>query len=71
MIFQQKKKLKIPTVIIHSKTDKQVPYELGHQIFEASNKSNTKFWNIDSKHIMGIYDYEDKYVEEFTKVLEK
>ena len=63
------KKLKIPTVIIHSKTDKQVPYELGQQIFEASNKSNTDFWNIDSKHIMGIYDYEEQYVGEFMSML--
>lgn len=63
--------LKIPTVIIHSKTDKQVPYELGKQIFEAANKSNTKFWDIDSKHIMGIYDYEDQYIEEFIKMTQK
>ena len=61
--------LTIPTVIFHSKSDKQVPYELGKKIFEAANKSNTKFWDIDSKHIMGIYDYEDKYVDEFMKMI--
>ncbi|WP_432410975.1 alpha/beta hydrolase [Rasiella sp. SM2506] len=65
------KKLTIPTVIIHSKTDKQVPYELGQQIFEVSNKSNTEFWDIDSKHIKGIYDYERKYVDEFMKIIRK
>lgn len=65
------KKLTIPTLVIHSKTDKQVPYELGREIFEAGNKSNTEFWDIDSKHIMGIYDYEDKYVEEFIKMTRK
>jgi hypothetical protein len=65
------KKLTIPTLVIHSKTDKQVPYELGREIFEAGNKSNTEFWDIDSKHIMGIYDYEEKYVEEFIKMTRK
>lgn len=65
------KNIIIPTVIIHNKTDKQVPYELGKKIFEAANKNNTEFWDIDSKHIMGIYDYEDKYVEIFMKMIEK
>ncbi len=65
------KTLTIPTVIIHSKADKQVPYKLGQEIFEAANKSNTEFWDIDSKHIMGIYDYEDKYVEEFMEMTRK
>ncbi|WP_109301856.1 alpha/beta hydrolase [Aquimarina sp. AU474] len=65
------KKLTIPTVIIHSKTDIQVPYELGKEIFDEANKGNTKFWDIDSKHIMGIYDYESKYVEEFMKMTRK
>ena len=57
--------LTIPTLIIHSPSDKQVPYELGQKLFEAANKNNTVFWEIDSKHIMGIYDYEDKYVDQF------
>ncbi|MFC5046089.1 alpha/beta hydrolase [Aquimarina hainanensis] len=65
------KKLTIPTVILHSKSDKQVPYELGKKIFEKANKNNTRFWDIDSKHIMGIYDYEEKYVGEFIKMIEK
>lgn len=65
------KNLTIPTMIIHSKTDRQVPYELGKKIFEAANKNNTEFWDIDSKHIKGIYDYEKRYVGEFMKIIEK
>jgi alpha-beta hydrolase superfamily lysophospholipase len=65
------KKLNIPTIILHSKSDQQVPYELGRNIFDSANKSNTKFSDINSKHIMGIYDYEDKYVGEFIKIIEK
>lgn len=65
------KKLNIPTVIIHSQSDKQVPYKLGRKIFEAANNNSTKFWDIESKHIMGIYDDEAKYVSQFTSMLEK
>ena len=67
----QIKNLTIPVLILHSKSDEEVPYELGKKLFESSNKSNTKLWNINSKHIMGIYDYEEKYVEEFMKMIEK
>jgi alpha-beta hydrolase superfamily lysophospholipase len=63
--------LTIPTIILHSKSDEQVPYELGIKIFESANKNNTKFWDIDGKHITGIYDYEDKYVGEFIKMIAK
>ena len=49
----------------------QVPYELGKNIFNAANKTNTKFWDINSKHIMAIYDYEEKYVDEFLKMINK
>ncbi len=65
------KELKIPTIIIHSKVDEQVPYYLGQKLFESANKINTRFWDIDSKHIMGIYDDEEKYVNEFIKMLEE
>lgn len=70
-VEEEIKKITLPTVIIHSKTDAQVPYQLGRKIFEASNKGNTTFWDIDSKHIMGIYDFEDKYVEAFIKMVRK
>ncbi|OEK04935.1 alpha/beta hydrolase [Roseivirga misakiensis] len=61
--------LTIPVIISHSKNDDQVPYELGREIFEASNKSTTDFWDVDSKHIMAIYDYEEKYVNDFLNML--
>lgn len=67
----QIKDLSIPTIILHSKSDEQVPYELGRKLFESANKDNTRFWDINSKHIMGIYDYEEKYVNEFLKMINK
>lgn len=67
----QIRELTIPSIIIHSKSDEQVPYELGKKIFESSNKNNTEFWDIDGKHIKGIYDYEKRYVGEFMKMTKK
>jgi esterase/lipase len=64
-------KLKIPVVIIHSKSDKEIPYELGEKVYENSNKSNTEFWEIKSKHMMGIFDYEKEYVEKFKQMIKK
>tara|TARA_R100001369_G_scaffold77618_1_gene107063 strand:- start:239 stop:517 length:279 start_codon:yes stop_codon:yes gene_type:complete len=37
------RKLTIPTVILHCKSDEQVPYKLRNKIFESVNKNNTKF----------------------------
>jgi fermentation-respiration switch protein FrsA (DUF1100 family) len=65
------RKLTIPTVISHSKSDEQVPYKLRKKIFESANKNNTKFQDADNKHIMRIYDYVDKYVREFIKMTKK
>ena len=68
---QEIKELAIPTVIIHSKLDEQVPFDLGRKLYESSNKSNTDFWEIDGDHIMGLYDYEQKYVNTFLNILNK
>lgn len=65
------KELTIPTIIIYSKLDEQVPYELGQKLFESANKENTKFWKINGKHIRGIYDNEEQYVDEFIKMIQK
>lgn len=64
------KELTIPTIIIHSKLDEQVPYDLGQKLFESANKENTKFWKINGKHIRGMYDNEEQYVDEFIKMIQ-
>jgi pimeloyl-ACP methyl ester carboxylesterase len=64
------KSITIPIVILHSKLDKQVPFELGKKIFESANKNNTRFWEVKGKHIMAIYDYEEEYVGEFLKMID-
>ncbi|MEL6561925.1 MAG: alpha/beta fold hydrolase [Bacteroidota bacterium] len=63
------KELTIPTVVIHSNTDKEVPYELGTRLFEASNKENTRFWEVEGKHIRAILDHETEYVNEFLQLI--
>ncbi|MDY8135273.1 alpha/beta hydrolase [Aquimarina sp. 2201CG5-10] len=63
------KKITKPSLIIHSQTDQQVPYELGKKLYDASHLSSTQFWEIKGKHIRGIFDYEEKYVALFEKMI--
>lgn len=65
------RELIIPITIIHSKMDKQVPYKLGRKLYRSSKNENIKFWDIDSKHIVGIFDYEKDYVNEFLTMLDQ
>lgn len=65
------KEINKPTIIIHSISDDQVPFELGKKLYDSSNKSNTEFWKIDGKHIDGMNKYEKEYVEKFMKLIEK
>jgi len=68
---QEIKKIHQPMVIIHSVADTQVPFELGEKLYEASNKSTTEFWEIKGKHIGGMNNYQEEYVEKFMRILEK
>ncbi|MCF6240881.1 MAG: alpha/beta fold hydrolase [Bacteroidales bacterium] len=63
------KEINKPTIIIHSISDDQVPFELGKKLYDSSNKSNTEFWKIDGKHIDGMNKYEKEYVEKFMKLI--
>ena len=65
------KKINKPIVIIHSISDSQVPFELGQNLFNSSNKSTTEFWKIDGKHINGIDQYEEIYVRKFMQLIGK
>lgn len=63
------KNINKPIVIIHSNTDQQVPYELGEKLYNSSNKSNTTFWEIEGKHINGLFEYEEEYIQKFVELL--
>lgn len=64
------KEISKPTVIIHSTNDDTVPYELGEKIYKASNKENTEFWTVDSKHIGALYTYESIYLSKFIQLVD-
>jgi hypothetical protein len=65
------KKINKPIVIIHRISETQVPFELGQNLFNSSNKSTTEFWNIDGEHINGMYGYEEIYVSKFMRLIGK
>ncbi|MET1260527.1 alpha/beta fold hydrolase [Flagellimonas sp. DF-77] len=68
--MEEIQKVTVPTTIIHSSTDKEVPYALGRKLFEAADPNTTRFWAIEGKHIRGILDHEAPYVAEFMKFLQ-
>lgn len=65
------KKINKPIVIIHSISDDQVPFSLGEKLYGSSTKTNTKFWKTEGKHIGGMHDHQEKYVEIFMEILAK
>lgn len=65
------KKISKPILIIHSTEDKKIPFEFSEDIYENSNKEHTEFWKIKGKHVRGIINYEQEYIEKFNSILEK
>ncbi len=63
------KKVTKPVVIIHSTEDKLIPFNLGKNIFNNSNKINTTFWKIKGAHVKGIINYEQEYLNKFNEML--
>ncbi len=63
------KKVTKPVVIIHSTEDKLIPFKLGENIFNNSNKTNTIFWKIKGAHVKGIINYEQEYINKFNEIL--
>ncbi|WP_299838351.1 alpha/beta hydrolase [uncultured Tenacibaculum sp.] len=64
------KNINIPIVVAHSKIDKQVRYELGKKLYKNAPKNNSVFWDINGKHIRGIYNHENEYVNHFLKMIQ-
>lgn len=60
-----------PVVIIHSVDDRKIPFEFAEDIYENSNKQTTEFWKIEGKHVRGILNYEQEYVEKFDKMIDQ
>ena len=65
------RKINEPVVIVHSKEDKKIPFAFSEDIYANSNKTTTEFWKIEGKHVRGIINYEDTYIEKFNGLLAK
>lgn len=66
---QEIQKISKPIVIIHSTEDQLIPFRLGKDIFDHSNKINTVFWKIEGGHVKGIFNYEQEYIKKFDELL--
>ncbi len=63
-------KIEKPIVIIHSINDETVPFKLGEKSYKGSNKESTEFWQIDSKHLRAMFDYESDYISKFDTLID-
>ena len=57
-----------PVLIIHSREDKTVPFELGQKLFENANQPK-EFYQIDKCHICGPKFYADSISEKILKMV--
>ncbi|WP_343910085.1 alpha/beta hydrolase [Aquimarina litoralis] len=63
-------KINKPILVIHSNTDEQVPFKLGKKLYKASDTLQSTFWEIQGKHIVGLFDYEEEYIQKFVDFIE-
>ncbi|MCX2745502.1 alpha/beta fold hydrolase [Mangrovivirga sp. M17] len=57
-----------PKLIIHSKSDKEIPFKRGKNVFEAA-KEPKQFWETDTDHIMTLTDLPDETIERINALL--
>lgn len=56
-----------PILIIHSKEDRVIPFELGKKLFEYANEPKT-FYEIDKCHICGLSFYSDSIADKIREM---
>ncbi len=52
----------IPVLIIHSTEDTTIPFRMGQELYSNANTPKY-FWEIKGKHIHGIEDYTEDYMD--------
>ena len=62
------KNFKKPVLIIHSKNDKLIPFEMGKQLYENANEPK-EFFEIDRPHISGISYYGKEISEKIHQMI--
>lgn len=58
----------IPKLIIHSKSDRAVPFERGKNVFAAANEPKI-FWETDTKHIATLEDLNEEAMEKIHELI--
>ena len=59
----------VPVLIIHSKEDTVVPYNMGQQLFANANQPKY-FWEIEGEHVKGIENYTAEYLAKIELLLQ-
>lgn len=59
----------IPKLIIHSKSDRAVPFGRGKNIFDAS-KEPKELWETNTKHIRTLTDLTDEAIEKINQLIQ-
>lgn len=60
--------IQAPTLIVHSQTDKIVPFEMGQTLAKRA-QGNAQLWTIDGKHVNGFMDYSAEYLMKINSLL--
>ena len=59
---------KKPVLIIHSKEDEVVPFEMGGKLFQAANEPKL-FYEIDGCHICGTLNYAEEIISRINQLI--
>lgn len=59
---------KMPKLIIHSKSDRAVPFKRGQRIFDAAQKPK-EFWETDTEHIRTLQDLTEEAIEKIEALI--
>lgn len=59
----------VPVLIIHSKEDRTVPFNMGQALYSNANEPKY-FWEINGEHIHGIENYPKEYMEKISMLIQ-
>tara|TARA_R110002072_G_scaffold534_6_gene3936 strand:+ start:112563 stop:113324 length:762 start_codon:yes stop_codon:yes gene_type:complete len=60
-----------PTLVIHSKADRVIPYEMGREVYSKLTMKNKTFWTLENAPHISVYQIEKKkYQRELISLLD-
>jgi uncharacterized protein len=63
------KKWTKPLLVVHSKEDKVVGYEMGVKLYEKSPSEKKELWTIKGKHLRGMAEYRAEYLKKIKALI--